>query len=139
MTSQTTTAYNPWVFIEQTTNYQKIDTEGVNTRQKFTEKNPTKQEQEIAVTEARCVIQYTLHYKANVATLEPGMPAYPHRTDVHDRILASPNFLKDFLTRSIGKHTKQKKKNKVASTAASSKKRPRDVTTDAGGIQSVDT
>ena len=139
MTSQTTTAYNPWVFIEQTTTYQKIDTEGVNTKQNFTEKSPTKQEQETAANEARCVIQYTLHYKANVATLGPGMPAYPHRTDVHDRILASPNFLKDFPTRSIGKHTKQKKKKKVASTTASSKKRPRDVTTDAGGIQSADT
>jgi hypothetical protein len=134
MTSQKTTADNPWVFIEQITTFQKIDTEGVNTIQKF-----TKKEQETAATDARFVIQYTLHYKANASNIGPGMPAYPHRTDVHDRILASPNFLKDFPTRSIGKHTKQKKKKKVASTTASSKKRPRDVTTDAGGIQSVDT
>jgi len=139
MTSQKTTADNPWVFIEQITTFQKIDTEGVNTIQKFTEKSPTKQEQETAATEARCVVQYTLHYKSNASNIGPDMPAYPYMADIHDKIFNSPRYLKDFPPRSTGKHTKQKKQKKVASKTASSNKRPRDVTTDAGRNQSVDT
>jgi hypothetical protein len=135
MTSQKTTADNPWVFIEQITTFQKIDTEGVNTIQKF-----TKKEQETAATGARVVIQYTLQYQSNASNIGSDTPAYPYMADIHDKIFNSPRYLKDFPPRSTGKHTKQKKQKKVSSTTASSnKKRSRDETTDTRGNPSVDT
>jgi hypothetical protein len=135
MTSQKTTADNPWVFIEQITTFQKIDTEGVNTIQKF-----TKKEQETAATGARVVIQYTLQYQSNASNIGSDTPAYPYMADIHDKIFNSPRYLKDFPPRSTGKHTKQKKQKKVSSTTASiNKKRSRDETTDTRGNPSVDT